>query len=65
VPPSPKSQAHGEIVPADESVKLTVRGDEPDTGVAEKLATGGAAETVIVLDAVVLPPLPVTVRVTV
>jgi hypothetical protein len=46
-------------------MKLTVRGDEPDTGVAEKLATGGAAETVIVLDAVVLPPLPVTVRVTV
>jgi hypothetical protein len=45
------------------SVKATVSGDVPVTGVALNAATGAVAATEMVLLVLVLPPLPVTVSV--
>jgi hypothetical protein len=61
VPPSPNCQDHEVIVPEEESENVTASGKAPAFGVALKSATGAAALTLIDCEAVVLPPLPVTV----
>ena len=60
--PSPKSHAYVWIVPVDVSVNCTAKGLEPLEGLAEKFATGGGSETVIVVLFVSDPPGPVTVN---
>jgi hypothetical protein len=65
--PSPKSHAHVETVPVLLLVNVTFRGTVPLVGVIPKFATGGAADTVIAVEAVLveLPPGPVAVSLTV
>jgi hypothetical protein len=67
VVPSPKFHAHVVTVPVELSVNVTFSGAVPLAGVMLKFATGAAAATVIVVDAVfvALPPGPVAVSLTV
>src|SRR5690606_530790 len=67
-PPSPNSQKYAAILfGSPVETKFTIRGASPLDGLALKLASAGGigAPTLITISAVLLPPGPVTVRVTV
>ncbi len=63
VPPSPNVQSQLVGLPVDWSVKLTVRGAQPELGVALKAATGLGLTTTAVLLELLQPLAAVTVKV--
>ncbi|MBA7710243.1 hypothetical protein ES703_119181 [subsurface metagenome] len=65
VPPSPKVQFQLVGLPVERSVKSTVKGTQPEVGVASNAATGGGLTVMkLVLVSLSEPQALVTVRVT-